>query len=146
MLKLVVDRMKRDAQPTITKADISWLRERMISEGPAYDAQFAVLISDYSVDEITHAKEAHLGKGLLALVSQLGQQQDGWVPSGDIYDALHQHQVPEEKTASLLSQLTRTCILEEGNLDGELQYRLAVPLVQERFVKQNLYRRYFRKN
>jgi class 3 adenylate cyclase/AAA+ ATPase superfamily predicted ATPase len=146
MLKLVVDRMKRDARPTITKADISWLRERMISEGPAYDAQFAVLISDYSVDEITHAKEAHLGKGLLALVSQLGQQQDGWVPSGEIYDALHQHQVPEEKTASLLSQLTRTCILEEGNLDGELQYRLAVPLVQERFVKQNLYRRYFRKN
>jgi class 3 adenylate cyclase len=84
MLKLVVDRMKRDAQPTITKADISWLRERMISEGPAYDAQFAVLISDYSVDEITHVKEAHLGKGLLALVSQLGQQQDGWVPSGDL--------------------------------------------------------------
>ena len=146
MLKLVVDRMKRDARPTITKADISWLRERMISEGPAYDAQFAVLISDYSVDEITHAKEAHLGKGLLALVSQLGQPHEGWVPSGDIYDALHQHQVPEEKTASLLSQLTRTCILEEGNFDGGLQYRLAVPLVQERFVKQNLYRRYFRKN
>jgi hypothetical protein len=144
MLKLIVDRMKRDARPTITRSDINWLRERMISEGPAYDAQFAVLISDYSIDEITHTKEARLGKGLLALVSQLGQHQHGWVSSGDIYDRLQQHQVPEEKTASLLSQLTRTCILEEGTVDGELRYRLAVPLVQERFVRQNLYRRYFR--
>jgi hypothetical protein len=35
-------------------------------------------------------------------------------------------------------------VLEEGTSNGELQYRLAVPLVQERFVRQNLYRRYFR--
>ena len=144
MLKLIVDRLKRDARPTITRGDVNWLRERMVLEGPAYDAQFAVLISDYSIDEITHAQEARLGKGLLALVSQLGQHQQGWVPAGDIYDRLQQHQVPEEKTASLLSQLTRTCILEEGTVEGELRYRLAVPLVQERFVKQNLYRRYFR--
>jgi hypothetical protein len=146
MLKLLVDRMKRDARPTITKADIDALRERMVSEGPAYDAQFAVLISDYSIDEITHAKEARLGKGLLALVSQLGQLRDGRVTSNEIYEGLSRHQVPEEKTASLLSQLTRTCILEEDNADGELHYRLAVPLVQERFVKQNLYRRFFRKH
>jgi class 3 adenylate cyclase len=144
MLKLIVDRMKRDARPTITRDDVNWLRERMISEGPAYDAQFAVLISDYSIDEITHTKEARLGKGLLALVSQLGQHQHGWVSASEIYDRLQLHQVPEEKTASLLSQLTRTCILEEGSFDGDLRYRLAVPLVQERFVKQNLYRRYFR--
>ena len=146
MLKLIVDRLKREERPTIANADINWLRERMISEGPAYDAQFAVLISDYSIDEITHSKESRLGKGLLALVSQLGQQHDRWVPSTEIYDALHHHEIPEEKTASLLSQLTRTCILEEGNVDGELQYRLTVPLVQERFLQQNLYRRFFRKN
>jgi hypothetical protein len=145
MLKLIVDRMKRDARPTVTMADIHSLRERMIAEGPAYDAQFAVLISDYSIDEITHVKEARLGKGLLALVSQLGQQSQGWVRSSDIYDALSRHQVPEAKTDSLLSQLTRTCILQEDHRDGELQYRLAIPLVQERFVKQNLYRRYFRR-
>jgi class 3 adenylate cyclase len=144
MLKLIVDRMKRDARTTIARADIDWLRERMVSEGPAYDAQFAVLISDYSIDEITHAKEARLGKGLLALISQLGQSRDGWVASGDIYDALARHRVPDEKTDSLLSQLTRTRILDEDTLDGELNYRLAVPLVQERFVRQNLYRRYFR--
>ena len=146
MLKLIVDRLKRDQRPTIANADINWLRERMISEGPAYDAQFAVLISDYSIDEITHAKESRLGKGVLALVSQLGQQQERWVSAADIYDALQRNDLPEEKTASLLSQLTRTCILEEGTIAGELLYRLTVPLVQERFLKQNLYRRFFRKN
>jgi hypothetical protein len=37
-------------------------QERMLSDGPAFDAQFAVLVSDYSVDEITHPQEAQLGK------------------------------------------------------------------------------------
>ena len=59
----------------------------MVSDGPGYDAQFKVLISDYSVDEITHPKEAELGKGLLALVSKVGQDRDGWVDAGDLQGA-----------------------------------------------------------
>jgi hypothetical protein len=145
MLKLIVDRMKQDARPIITRADVDALRERMISDGPGYDAQFAVLVSDYSVDEITHPKEARLGKGLLALVSQLAQREGGWAASGDLFAALARHNVPEEKTASLLSQLTRTRILDEQNFDDELKYRLSIPLVQERFVRQNLHLKYFRK-
>ena len=79
----------------------------MISDGPSYDAQFAVLISDYSVDEIMHRKEAQLGKGLLALVATLGQEQEGWVDSNQIFGMFSSYKVPEEKTAAILSQLAR---------------------------------------
>ncbi len=144
ILKLVVDKIKRIGRPTITLSDIKWVQERMISDGPAFDAQFAVLVSDYSVDEITHPKEALLGKGLLALVAKLGQHQDGWVTDTQIFEGFAKYKIPEEKTASLLSQLTRTYILEEGTVDDRLQYRLSIPLVQERFVRQNLHLKYFR--
>jgi hypothetical protein len=54
------------------------------------------------------------------------------------------HKVPVEKTASLLSQLTRTKILEEDFRSGRLCYRIAVPLLHKRFIRQNMYLRYFR--
>jgi class 3 adenylate cyclase len=144
ILKLTVDKIKRSGRPTITLADVKWVQEQMVSDGPGYDAQFKVLISDYSVDEITHPKEAELGKGLLALVSKVGQDRDGWVDAGEIFRALARYNIPEEKTAHILSQLTRTRILEEGIDDDRLRYRLSIPLVQERFVRQNLYLKYFR--
>jgi hypothetical protein len=144
ILKLIVDKIKRIGRDTITLADVKWVQERMVSDGPAYDAQFAVLVSDYSVDEITHPKESQLGKGLLALVSKLGQRQEGWVDSTQIFTKFADYKVPEEKTASILSQLTRTQILEEGVEDDRLRYRLSIPLVQERFVRQNMYMKYFR--
>jgi hypothetical protein len=144
ILKLIVDKIKRTGRPSLTLSDVKWVQERMISDGPAFDAQFAVLISDYSVDEITHPKEAQLGRGLLALISKLGQHQEGWVSAAQIFEGFGKYKIPEEKTASLLSQLTRTCILEEDNVDDQLRYRLSIPLVQERFVRQNLYLKYFR--
>jgi class 3 adenylate cyclase len=144
LLKLIVDKIKRSGRPTITQGDVQWVQEQMVSDGPGYDAQFAVLISDYSVDEITHPKEALLGKGLMALVSKLGHEHDGWVDADDIFAGLVKHNIPKEKTAHILSQLTRTRILEEGVNDDRLRYRLSIPLVQERFVRQNLYLKYFR--
>jgi hypothetical protein len=96
------------------------------------------------VDEIAHPKEAELGKGLMALVSKVGQDRDGWVDAAEIFRALSKYNIPEEKTAHILSQLTRTRILEEGIDDDRLRYRLSIPLVQERFVRQNLYLKYFR--
>lgn len=117
----------------------------MISEGPAYDAQFAVLISDYSVDEVTHPKEALLGKGMLALVAQFGQgQPEGWVGDEQIFDAFSKYKIPVEKTTSLLSQLNRTKILEEMSEGGRLRYRISIPLLRKRFVRQNLHLKYFR--
>lgn len=137
--------MKRDGQAMIPLQEVKAIEERMIAEGPAYDAQFAVLLSDYSVDEVIHPKEASLGKGLLALVAHFGhEQQEGWVYGEQIFEALIRYKIPLEKTASLLSQLTRTKILEESSKDGKLRYRMAIPLLRKRFVRQNLYLKYFR--
>jgi hypothetical protein len=145
VLKSLVDRIKREAKRGITLEDVRRVERRMVTEGPAYDAQFEVLISDYSVAEIVHPKEALIGKGALALMAKLGQDQpDRWVPEEKIFDGLVRQKVPSEKTASLLSQLTRTKILEEKDRDGKLCYRMAVPLLHNRFVEQNLYLKYFR--
>jgi hypothetical protein len=145
ILKVIVDKILRDGRTVITLQDIEWVEERMISEGPAYDAQFAVLISDYSVDEVTHPKEALLGKGMLALVAQFGHgQPEGWVGDEQIFDAFSKYKIPVEKTASLLSQLNRTKILEEMSEGGRLRYRISIPLLRKRFVRQNLHLKYFR--
>ncbi len=145
ILKSLVDRIKREGKRAITLEDVRRVERRMVTEGPAFDAQFEVLISDYSVAEIVHPKEALLGKGTLALIAKLGQDQpDRWVPEDAIFDGLVRQKVPAEKTAALLSQLTRTKILEEKNRDGKLCYRMAVPLLHNRFVEQNLYLKYFR--
>jgi hypothetical protein len=143
ILKLLVDRIKREGRRTVTLADIANVEKRLICEG-CYDAQFEVLISDYSVAEITHPKEALLGKGTLALVAKIGDElTERWVPEGRIFESLFEHKVPIEKTASLLSQLTRTRILEEESQDGRLCYRIAILLLHKRFITQNMYLKYF---
>jgi hypothetical protein len=140
ILKLLVDRAKREKRTTIALADIQALEERMVSEGPAYDALFAVLISDYSVAEIMHPQEALLGKGTLALIAKLGAEEpDGWVPRTQIVNTLREHRIPLDKAAELLSQLARTKILEEESRDGALRYRIAILLLRKRLVRQNLH-------
>jgi hypothetical protein len=144
MLKVLVDRITRDGGRTLRLDDVRWLEKRMIAEGPAYDAQFEVLISDYSVAEIRHSKEALLGKGTLALIAMLGQDQpERWVSEKLIFDRLTEHKVPPEKAAALLSQLTRTKIMEEQERDGRLCYRIAVPLLYQRLIQQNVYLKHF---
>jgi hypothetical protein len=145
MLKMLVDRMRREVRRTVTLADVRAIEERMVSEGPAFDAQFEVLISDYSVAEVLHPKESLLGKGTLALIAKLGHEQpQGWVYEEQVVTGLSGHNVHVEKAAALLSQLTRTKILEESARDGRLSYRMAIPLLRKRFVRQNLYLKYFR--
>ena len=146
MLKILVDRVRDEAKRTIDLAAIATLEEQMVSEGAGYESQFAVMISDYSVDEVTHPKEAELGKGTLALISKHGMDDpEGWVQGGRIFDEFQKHRVPETKASSLLSQLSRTRIVEEKSINGDLCYRIAVPLVRKRFVRQNLYLKYFRR-
>jgi serine/threonine protein kinase len=145
VLKLLVDRIKREGKAEIRLDDVRWLETRMISDGPTYDAQFEVLISDYSIAEVTHPQERRLGKGALALIAKLGHEHvDRWVGEGRIFDALVARNVPTQKAASLLSQLTRTKIVEETNQAEQLYYRIAVPLLHKRFIQQNLYLKYFR--
>ncbi len=143
---MLVDQAIREKRDLITLSDAMLIESRMICDGPALDAQFGVLISDYSVDEVTDRTEAELGQGTLAIVSQHGDEQPGgWVSEGQIVNELMSHKMPEGKAYSLLSQLSRTRILEEENRDGTLCYRMYVPLLRKRFVKQNLYLKYFRK-
>ena len=144
ILNTVINKIRRTERRTVMLDDVKAVQERMVSNGPAFDAQFEVLISDYSVDEIMHPKETLLGKGMLALISKFGQEHEGWVSAPEIFERFAKYKIPEEKTSSLLSQLTRTQILEEGAVDEIMQYRLSIPLLQERFVRQNLYRKYFR--
>ena len=61
-----------------------------------------------------------------------------------VFNTLAAHNIAEEKSASLLSQLVRTKILEEISAGGEMRYRITVPLLRKRFVRQNLYLKYFR--
>jgi hypothetical protein len=144
-LKTLVDKANREGRRLITLDNVAWIEKRLVSEGPAYDAQFEVLVSDYSIAEVTHSQEGLLGKGALALIAKLGQDQlDRWVFGEQIFSGLQAHRVPSETTASLLSQLTRAKILEEQNRDGTLCYRIAVPLLHNRFVQQNLSLKYFR--
>jgi hypothetical protein len=143
MLKLIIDRLKQSGRCNVSLQDIDHVRERMVSEGPAYDAPFKVLVSDYSIDEVAVTAEARLGQGLLYIVSNFAEKHEGWAASELIFEAMERQDVPEVKTASLLSQLTRTSILQEARFGDELRYRLSIPLVHERFLRQNLYQRFF---
>jgi hypothetical protein len=103
------------------------------------------VISDYSVAEVLHPQEALLGKGTLALIAKFGHEQpEGWVLEAKVFDALLEHKMSKEKTASLLSQLVRTKILEEDSSFGTMRYRIFIPLLRKRFVRLNLYLQYFR--
>jgi TIR domain len=145
ILKQLVDRVRREKRRLITNEDVSWIENRMITEGPAYDAQFSVVVSDYSVDEISMPQEKRLGMGTLALISKIGhEQKGGWVREGQIVEALTRHRIPPAKTASLLSQLLRARIVEESETAGDLHYRMTIPLLRKRFVRQNLYMKFFR--
>jgi hypothetical protein len=145
ILKLAVDRIRRERRRAVTLADVQAIEERMISEGPGYDAQFNVIMSDYSVAEVMNPQEALLGTGVLAVISKIGHEDpEGWVFKDDIFGKLQQHKLDEYKTSSLLSQLLRSKIIEETNLNGVLRYRVAVPLLRKRLVRQNLYEKFFR--
>ena len=79
------------------------------------------------------------------MLAKLGHERaDRWVGEAALFDALLARNVPVQKAASLLSQLTRTKIVEEANRGDQLYYRIAVPLLHERFIRQNLHLKYFR--
>lgn len=145
VLKTLVDRVRRESRQRVTTEDLAWVESRMITEGPGYDAQFSVMISDYSVDEISIPQEKRLGLGTLALIAKIGHEQEGgWVFERQILDALITQRIPREKASSLLSQLLRARIVEERAAEGDLSYRMTIPLVRKRFVQQNLYLKFFR--
>jgi hypothetical protein len=145
ILKQVVDRVRISRGTRISMPTIQELEKRMVGDGAAYEAQFRVLISDYSMDEVSNPKESLLGEGTLALIAKMGSEHpDRWVREDDIFRSLAAYKVPQANTAYLLSQLARTKILEEGTIGNQLHYRIFVPLLQKRFLQQNLHLKYFR--
>jgi serine/threonine protein kinase len=144
MLKDIINRVLRAGRHDVRIEDVKSMEDRMISEGTAYEAVFEVLMSDYSVQEVTHPKEADFGKGTMALIAKLGHvQEEGWVLLDQLTPEIVPRHMPKEKLMSVLSQLRRTKILDEREHRRGLQFRVYVPLLRKRFVKQNLYTKYF---
>ena len=144
MLKDIINRVLRVRRRDVRIEDVKSMEERMILEGTAYEAVFEVLMSDYSVQEVTHPKEADFGKGTMALIAKLGDvQEEGWVLLDQLTPEIVPRHMPKEKLMSVLSQLHRTKILDEREDRRGLQFRVYVPLLRKRFVKQNLYTKYF---
>ena len=144
ILKELVDRAKVERRPIIHKDDVKRFEHVMISEGPAYDAQFKVLDSDYSIADVMDPARAKLGKGVLALIARLaGEERGGWVAIDRICAGLSVHNCSPEDTHELLDHLYRAKILEERELGGMLCFRIAIPLLRKRYIRQNLYIRYF---
>jgi hypothetical protein len=75
----------------------------------------------------------------------MGQDlEDHWVTQDALFEALKEHGINEERAAALLSQLVRTKIVDETSDGEDMRYRIAIPLLRTRLVRQNLYLKYFR--
>jgi hypothetical protein len=143
ILKNIVNRLNRQGRNVLELDDVMSMEQRMTSEATAYEAVFEVLMSDYSVQEVLHPQEANLGKGTLAIISKLGDAEPQWWVSLEQFAPQLTRHMPKEKLMSVLSQLCRTKILDERDSPSGLQFRLHVPLLHKRFVKQNMYGKYF---
>ena len=141
-LREIINRIRKE-RSRIKKQDIIDFEEKMISEGPAYKAQFNVLDSDYSVDSVTNNDAAKLGKGVLAVIAHLrSRRSDGWVQKEECVRVLKHHRV-EVNIDDLLSKFRDAKIIEERGTEGKLEYRILIPLLRKRYVKQNMFQRYF---
>lgn len=144
MLREIVDDIRRSERRTITLDDIRQLERRMVTEGAAYDAQFDVLDSDYSVDEVMNAQRSTLGRGVLAYISKMGhERKQGWVEGADIVQALARHGCSVGEVERILDQLVSSKILQEDRIDGVLCFRMWIPLLRKRYVTQNKSLKFF---
>lgn len=117
----------------------------MIAEGPAYDAQFDVLDSDHSVAEVRGAHKSLLGKGVLALMANMGEEPDKyWVERDQILARMRGLNCSDEDTTDVLADLVRAKIVREESNGHNLKFRMSIPLLRKRYVTQNMYLKYFR--
>jgi hypothetical protein len=116
----------------------------MISEGPAYEAVFAVLDSDHSSEEV--GKGIRTGRGLLALIAKLGLPSDEfWVSLGRVVERATDLGYTPESCATTVDLLVRAKILEERGHDEQITIRISIPLLRKRYVRQNMYLKFFDK-
>jgi hypothetical protein len=144
ILQMVVDRIRKEGRAQIRREDIQSIEDRMISESPAFDAHFKVIDSDCSMDEVLDVDRANWGKGTLALIAKIGSAQErGWVRNETICDEPAVRGIPPQQATAILSHFVRAKILEEQYPDGDLQFRMAIPLLRKRYLKQNMFEKYF---
>ena len=146
ILKEVVDAKIASGGSTIGVEDIQVVEERMVSEGPAYDAVFDVLDSDHSVEEVMGRPQGLLGKGALSLIARGGE--DGrrfWVSAATVLRQMEELKCDRELATDVLAQLVRAKILSERDGEGDLEFRMAVPLLRKRYVRQNMHLKHFRR-
>ena len=141
----IINRIQQDGISCIRKQDIIDFEKNVISVEEVYEGQFAVLDSDYSVESVRSTEAASKGRGVLTVIARLGEQEvdDGWVPIVKVRNRLANHRMPENEIYNILAKLRRARIIEEREADREkLEYRIAIPLLRKRYIKQNMYLRY----
>lgn len=145
-LQEIINRIQPKGRLCIEKEDIVRFEEEVVSVEKAYDGQFAVLDSDYSVESVKNSNAARKGKGVLAVIAHLGgdQKADGWVPVEQVKEELTRYGMPENEIYDILAKLRRARIIEERKADREkLEYRISIPLLRKRYARQNMYQRHF---
>lgn len=141
----IINRLQQEGRFCIEKRDITRLEGELVSAEEVYEGQFAVLESDYSVESVRSPEAARKGRGVIAVIARLGEQEEeAWVPIEEVRNRLTNHGMPENEIYDILAKLRRARIIEEREAAGEnLQYRIFIPLLRKRYVKQNMYQRHF---
>ncbi len=142
----IINRLQQERRSCIEKQDITRLEGELVSAEEVYEGQFTVLESDYSVESVRSPEAARKGRGVLAVIAYLGDQRgnDGWVPIQEVHDRLTRHRMQEDEIYNVLAKLRRAQIIEETKVDDEkLEYRISIPLLRKRYVRQNMYQRHF---
>ena len=138
----IINRIQQDGRSCIEKQDITRFEEEIVSVEEVYEGQFEPLESDYSVESI---KSPEKGKGVIAVIARLGEQEeDGWVSVESARALLTSHHMPEDEIYDILAKLRRAQIIKERRADEEkLEYRISIPLLRKRYIRQNMYQRHF---
>ena len=147
-LEEIINRIRRKGRSYINKQDITDFEEDMIAAEESYDGQFGPLDSDYSADSVinnNNADKDNTGKGVLAVIAHIGNRHaEGWVQVEEVCKVLTDHGVQQAQIYDLLFKLRRAQIIEERNTtEDKLEYRISIPLLRKRYVKQNMYQRHF---
>lgn len=143
----IINRLQQERRSCIEKRDITRLEGELVSAEEVYEGQFAVLESDYSVESVRSPEAARKGRGVIAVIARLGEQEaDGWVPIEEVRNRLTNHDMPENEIYDILAKLRRAQIITERRADEEkLEYRISIPLLRKRYIRQNMYQRHFQR-
>ena len=143
----IINRIQQDGRSCIEKQDITRFEEEIVSVEEVYEGQFAVLESDYSVESVRSPEAARKGRGVIAVIARLGErEEDGWVSVEKVRTLLTNHHMPEDEIYDILAKLRRAQIIKERRADEEkLEYRISIPLLRKRYIRQNMYQRHFQR-